>query len=129
MTREQTHTKSASIHHRYSPFIKRWRDLDETEKRKTSIRIASERDGRAVTLNLSPSFEKLLQASKRPMREVSKRMTEELKRHGVFNLPILLVLEAAKDNGRLHLHGVFIPGDHSIEMIRLASYETNTSSA
>lgn len=117
---DPTKRRHTHISSKHSPISKRWRDLDESEKRRTALRMASKCGGRAVTLNLSPSFEKQLKKLGRPMREVGKRMNEELNRHGIFNLPILLVLEAAKDNGRLHLHGALIPGDHSIEVIRMA---------
>lgn len=45
-----------------------------------------------------------------PMRLIGKLMNAELNNADLASLPILLVLEAARKDGRPHLHGVFIGG-------------------
>ena len=120
MKTPSTPSKSVSIQHYKSPAIKQWRNMTFTEKLTAELRSAEKRGGRAVTVNLSPPFEELLKKSKNPMRIVGKRMNKALNAHGIHELPILLLLEAAKDNDRLHLHGVFIRGEHPMEVIKLA---------
>jgi len=86
---------------------------------KAVIRCAQKKEGRAVTLNLSPTFEQFLCMSSNPMREVGKRMNKELISKGMAGLPVYLTLEVSPE-GRLHLHGVTIPGDQALDAIKTA---------
>lgn len=85
-----------------------WRDLSPADRRKEIVRYAQKQSGRAVTLNLHSDFEALIATKPNPMREVSKRVNKELKKVDLHSLPIMLVLEATRPEGRLHLHGVFL---------------------
>lgn len=91
-----------------SPLIKRWKDLSPTERRREIIRAAHRHGGKAVTLNLTPSFAKSLVAANDPMRKIRKCMNAELRAADLAMLPVLLVLEAERKDGRPHLHGVFV---------------------
>jgi hypothetical protein len=88
--------------------LKRWKDLTKLERHREIIRIAGSHDGKAVTLNLGQSFTQSLLRSPDPMRLVGKRMNAELNARDWSHLPVLLVLEATREHGRPHLHGVFI---------------------
>lgn len=88
--------------------LRPWKTLTREETRRECILYAGRHGGLAMTLNLRPEFEDLLNQKQDPMREVSKRMNAELGRRDQRHLPYLLVLEATKSDGRLHLHGVFL---------------------
>jgi hypothetical protein len=97
-----------------------WKTLTKEETRRECILHTGRHGGLAMTLNLKPEFEDLLNSKSDPMREVSKRMNAELGRRDQRQLPYLLVLEATKPDGRLHLHGVFLDQGRSRVMIQTA---------
>lgn len=88
--------------------LKRWKDLTRPERRREIIRIVAKHGGQAVTLNLGKSFSQSLLNSPNPMRQIGRRMNAELHTLDLYRLPVLLVLEASPENGRPHLHGVFL---------------------
>ena len=100
---------TVEISPRHTPSLKPWIKLNPEQKRREIVRFATKQRGRALSLNLSPSFEAHLLGNGKPMRDVGKRMHAELRKLDQHLLPILLVLEATKDSKRPHLHGVFIP--------------------
>lgn len=79
------------------------------QRRREIVLYAAKQRGYAVTINFGADFEKLLAHQVDPMRTVEKRVNAELGKMDLQHLPILLVLEAVKDSGRLHAHGVWLP--------------------
>lgn len=90
------------------PVLKRWKDLTPQQRHREIVRAAFRHGGRAVTLNMAPAFADYLVTAANPMRLIGKRMNAELNVADLAALPILLVLEATRGDGRPHLHGVFI---------------------
>lgn len=91
-----------------SPILRRWKDLTPEQRHREIVRAASKHNGQAVTLNMAPAFADYLVTAANPMRLIGKRMNAELNVADLAALPILLVLEATREDGRPHLHGVFI---------------------
>jgi hypothetical protein len=91
-----------------SLIIKRWKDLNTDERYRELIRCAARQDGQAVTLNFAPDFADRIQHAAAPMRLIGKRMNAALTKADLAALPVLLVLEATRADGRPHVHGVFI---------------------
>ncbi|NYS26396.1 hypothetical protein HUK65_15525 [Rhodobacteraceae bacterium 2376] len=85
-----------------------WNRLTEEERNRQLIRHAQRRGGFAVTLNMKPDFEERVRHAEVPMRMIGKRMNSEFNRHDLRRLPILMMLEATRPDGRLHLHGVYL---------------------
>jgi hypothetical protein len=98
--------------------MKRWKDLSFAERQSVIIHVAKDHDGKAVTLNLSSGFADYLLTVKNPMRQVGKRINAELNAADIGALRILLMLEAARDVGRLHLHGVIITMGVPLERVQ-----------
>lgn len=90
------------------PVLKPWASLTGAERRREIVRYAKRNSGKAVTLNFAATFQLYIAKSKQPMREISKRMNAELRKDDLHHLPVMLVLEATQDDGRLHLHGVYL---------------------
>jgi len=91
-----------------SMIIKRWKDLNTDERHRELIRCAARHAGQTVTLNFAPDFADRFQNTAAPMRLIGKRMNAAFKKADLVALPVMLVLEATRDDGRPHLHGVFI---------------------
>lgn len=87
-----------------------WFRLTPQQKHREMTRYAHRHQGYALTLNLRPEFADLLRDQKKPMRTIGKRMNTELNRLDLRQLPVLMVLEATRPEGRLHLHGVYLAG-------------------
>lgn len=102
----------------HSPVLKRWKDLSPTERHREIVRCAANYNGHAVSLNLSPSFQKYLRSSAEPMRQVGKRMNMELNSDGLSALPALMVLETTGSALKTHLHGVFVADETSVPKIQ-----------
>lgn len=92
--------------------IMRWKDLSFKQRILEIIRYAFYAGGTAVSVNFSQKYEEALLRSENPMRMVSKRINDFLNRAGLKEFQILMVLEVASDTNRLHMHGVFIAGEH-----------------
>lgn len=90
-----------------------WRCLSRAEKHREIIRYAGQNGGYALTLNFRPDFEAYLRKQVHPGRQLGKRVNRELVRKDLRDLPVLLAIEATGPEGRLHLHGVFLPRSHS----------------
>jgi len=97
-----------------------WDRLDPTERNHEIIRYAERHRGKAVTVNLKPELDIHLRSQEHPMRAVSKRMNAELNRLDLRQLPALMVLEATRPEGRLHLHGVYLEAGYSTPRIQEA---------
>lgn len=87
-----------------------WYRLTTQQRHREMTRYAQGHQGYALTLNLRPEFAELLRDQEKPMRTIGKRMNAELNRLDLRQLPVLLVLEATRPEGRLHLHGVYLAG-------------------
>lgn len=103
-------TVSVSIPH--SCVLQVWDRLSERDRRLEVIKFVQRQQGQAVTLNLSADIETALRSSKRPTRYISKRINHALNTVDLRGLPIMMVIEATRPEGRLHLHGVYIPGSY-----------------
>ena len=111
--------RTVSISPKHSPIIKRWRDLSSQEKMRAATIAAKNLNGHAVTLNLAPDVEEDLRSHPDPIRFLQKRMHKELALAGMQGLPILMALELTRTPlPRLHLHGVFVPGEFSVKAIQ-----------
>lgn len=97
-----------------------WRRLDPAKRNVEIFRYAERHRGYALTLNLKPETEALLHRQRHPLRVIGKRMNAELNQVDVRNLPVVMVLEATRPEGRLHLHGVCLKGEYSDELIQTA---------
>lgn len=103
---------------RFSPYLKRWPDLQLREKHREIVRCAQRHNGHAVTLNLSPAYAQSLLGHANPMRKISKRFNAELVTLDLRELRAFLMLEATRDTARPHLHGVVIVGSVSMSTIQ-----------
>lgn len=112
--------KNASASHAHTLIYRPWNRLDPTERNREIVRFAERHRGKAVTVNLKPEFEIHLRSQEDPMRTVSKRMNAELNRLDLRQLPVLMVLEATRPEGRLHLHGVYLEAGYSTPRIQEA---------
>lgn len=95
-----------------------WARLTAEQRHREIVRYAQRLQGHAVTLNMKPEYVDYLRTQEKPMRSISKRMNAELNRLDLRHLPVLLVLEATRPEGRLHLHGVYLSGgtpEHRIQ--------------
>lgn len=97
-----------------------WDRLSPAERNREVVRYAKRHRGEAVTLNLKPETEALLHGQQHPMRVISKRMNGELNRLDLRQLPVLMVLEATRPEGRLHLHGVCLTTGYSSLLVQKA---------
>lgn len=109
---------SVSLSHGFSYLP--WDSLARAERIREIVRYAQRHCGRAVTVNLKPEMELQLHQQEQPMRTVSKRMNTELNRLDLRQLPVLMVLEATRPDGRLHLHGVYLEAGYSNHRIQQA---------
>jgi hypothetical protein len=112
--------KATSVYHpKHLLVLRPWRALTRAEKCREVVRYATRNSGLAITLNFGPDFQSYLAAStsQEPMRVIGKRMNAELARHDLNRLPIMLVLEATKEEARLHVHGVYLAGGCSKQTI------------
>ena len=100
--------KSVTISCTQSPIYLPWEKLSAAERHREIIRHAERRQGYAVTVNLKPEYEEYLHSQTKPMRIVGKRMNAALNHLDLRELPVLMVLEATRSEGRLHLHGVYL---------------------
>ena len=103
-----------------NPVIRRWRDLDELDKLKLSVRATQGHRGCTFSLNLSAGRAAGFAARENAMRGFQKRLSQAFKDHGLPMLPVAVQLEAARSSDRLHMHGVFIPQGHDVSLIQRA---------
>ncbi|MRX51332.1 hypothetical protein GI374_12935 [Paracoccus sp. S-4012] len=75
------------------------------------------------SLNLSIGREGGTLYNKDPKRNLEKRLNAALNKHGLRGLPVAFVIEAERVTGRVHLHGVLVPGAHSKKVIERALAE------
>lgn len=99
-----------------------WRDLSLHQRYRRATEAAQRAGGLALTLNLHPDIEAHARASTDPMRYLTLRIDRALKKHGMSDLPRAFILETSPA-GRLHLHGVIIPGEHTLDTVKLALRE------
>ena len=78
------------------PILRRWKDLTPEQRHREIVRAVSKHNGQAVTLNMAPAFADYLVTAANPMRLIGKRMNAELNVADLAALPILLVLEATR---------------------------------
>lgn len=112
--------KSVTISPTQSPIYLPWEKLSTAERHREIIRHAQRHRGYAVTVNLKPEYEEYLHSQAKPMRIVSKRMNAELNRLDMRRLPVLMVLESTRPEGRLHLHGVYMESGYGKPRIQEA---------
>ncbi|TGN68563.1 hypothetical protein E4L95_01010 [Paracoccus liaowanqingii] len=112
--------RNASTRSLYSLTYLPWDRLSPAERNREIVLYAERHRGGAVTLNLKPETEALLHGQQHPMRVVSKRMNAELNRLDLRQLPVMMVLEATRPEGRLHLHGVCLTTGYSSLLIQKA---------
>lgn len=103
---------------RFSPYLKRWKDLSPDERALETMRCALQHGGYAVTLHPRPDYARDLRAKDRPIRTLSKRFSRVMTKNGLGDLKIILALEIAPSSGRLHLHGVVLPEVHPLPLIK-----------
>lgn len=87
-----------------------WRTLTAQQTYLEAVRRAAALDGLAVTLNLSREIEAETRTHTDPLRYLSQRLNDALRASKLPSLPFALALEVS-DAGKLHLHGVIIPGE------------------
>lgn len=112
--------KQTHISPRFSPILPPWKRLNRLAKIKEAISYAGTQGGATINLNFSQRVQDLLINQKNPMQTIRKRMHEELRAMDLHHLPLVLVLEATRPAGKLHLHGVIIPRGCSEERIQKA---------
>lgn len=112
--------KQTHISPRFSPILPPWKRLNRMAKIKEAISYAGAQGGFTINLNFSQRVQDLLITQKNPMQTIRKRMHEELRAMDIHHLPLVLVLEATRPAGKLHLHGVIIPRGCSEERIQKA---------
>lgn len=103
---------------RFSPYLKRWKDLSSDERSLEIMRCALQHGGYAVTLHPRPDYARDLRSKDRPVRALSKRFWRVMKKSDLGDLKIILAIEIAPSSGRLHLHGVVLPGTHPLPLIK-----------
>lgn len=100
--------------------LKPWSRLGCEGQYREAMIAAGRGGGLAFSLNLSIGREAGSRASKAPLRNITKRINEATNRHGLKGLPLALNLEFSPEDGRLHLHGVILPGQHDRDAIKKA---------
>lgn len=113
-------SNSVTISSACSPELRPWDRLSPSERRREIIRFAKEQGGQAVTINLGPKVQVSLLSRKEPTRFLAKRMIEQLNKLDLRRVPLMMVLEATRKVGRLHLHGVYLDRGYSREQLHLA---------
>ncbi|WP_157772596.1 hypothetical protein [Pseudoponticoccus marisrubri] len=73
----------------------------------------------AITMNLHPDVETSIAAAPDPLRALQRRVNRALRQHGLSGLPLALVLETSP-TGKLHAHGVLLPGDYDRDKVKKA---------
>jgi len=109
-----------TISRRHSPHMSPWSSLDRTEKIKEAILFAGENRAFAITLKISDRLQALLKAQDKPIETIRKRMNAQLRSVDLHHLPLVLMLEATRPGGVLHLHGVVITRGCSLERLQTA---------
>lgn len=112
--------KKATVARAHSLTLPPWKNLTLRERIREIVIHAHRNAGRTVNLNLSPQFEEHIRTHSDPMTAVRKRVHRELSKVDLASLPLLLVLETTDDTARPHLHGVFIPNDIDIAVLKNA---------
>lgn len=112
--------KKATVTRAYSRTFRPWKELTLQERIREVVMHADHQKGHAVTLNFSVQFEEYVRAHHHPMRQIQKRINRELSKVNLQRLPLLLVLETADGTERPHLHGVFIPSEADVDLVKYA---------
>lgn len=85
----------------------RWRDLTAVHKYLAGVRSIMALDGKAFTLNLSPSVEDAISAAGDPVRHISGLINRALAAAGIARTPYAFAFDVS-EAGRLHLHGAIL---------------------
>lgn len=88
--------------------LKHWDRLSKKERHYEIIRYVQTQKGSAISLNLHPKVGSVVSCHAQPARFLSKRINENLNSADLRHFPYLLVIEATRPEGRLHLHGVYL---------------------
>ncbi|MDW4548845.1 hypothetical protein R5H32_05710 [Defluviimonas sp. D31] len=92
--------------------------MTEAQRFRQAVRTAGAMDGLALSLNLSIGREGALFDNDEPLRRITHYINRELKKDGLSGLPYALKVEICRTSRKLHLHGVIIPGDESLDAIK-----------
>jgi hypothetical protein len=102
-----------------SPYRKQWRDLWRYEKTIIAYEAAGRNGGLAFTLNLSARREKMLMRRADPADDLRRYIAREMRAVLGRVLPYSFAFEIAP-GGKLHIHGVIIPGTAHEDTIKKA---------
>ncbi|PLK72266.1 hypothetical protein C0V73_00035 [Rhizobium sp. TH135] len=106
------------------PIRRQWCSLTPEQRLLLTFRFAAQRDGLALTLQFSKANEARLRKSDDPARALSRSLNRALKKHLGHALEYAFAFEFSPLTGKLHAHGVIIPGAHDPDQIRAALYST-----
>jgi hypothetical protein len=112
--------KKATVTRAHSLTLPPWKNITLRERIREVTIYAEKQNGHAITLNFSGRFEEYIRVHPEPMRQVQKRMNQELLKMNVQSLPLMLILEVTDEITRPHLHGVFVPGGTDLKRIQQA---------
>lgn len=112
--------QKATIIGSHSLTLPPWKKLTLRDRIRETVLYAHRLEGHAVTLNFSDQFAEYVRAHAEPMRQIQKRMNQELLKLNLQSVPLLLILEVTDETTRPHLHGVFVPGGTDLKRIQQA---------
>jgi hypothetical protein len=118
--READEQRAAQV----KPIRRQWCSLTPEERLLVTFRFAAQLDGLALTLQFSKANEARYRKSDDPARALSRSLNRALKKHLGHALEYAFAFEFSPLTGKLHAHGVIIPGAHDPDQIRAALYST-----
>ncbi|WP_152541125.1 hypothetical protein [Sulfitobacter noctilucae] len=112
-------TRAANLISRKSIPTTKWKRATPDEKFRYAGHWAERAEGKAFSLNLSPTTQDKLRIHDDPLRAFSDILNRQLKAYGLFGISYALTLEDSKAD-KLHVHGFLVAPPDTDKAVRAA---------